>query len=80
MVWTDTLQLVILVVGYLAMVIGGLVNIGGFGAMWEKAEAGGRINFNRHGNLLSFLSSNHVRVHVHVTVVVQHNFEILTNI
>ena len=46
-VWADTLQMVILTFGYLAMVIGGLVHIGGFGVMWDRAQAGERINFNR---------------------------------
>ena len=48
MVWTDTLQMVILTIGYLAMMIGGLVAVGGFGEMWSKAERGGRTDFNQY--------------------------------
>ena len=46
-VWADTIQMGILTIGYLAMLIGGLIHIGGFGVMWEKAQAAGRLNFNK---------------------------------
>ncbi|XP_014673011.1 PREDICTED: sodium-coupled monocarboxylate transporter 1-like [Priapulus caudatus] len=41
-VWTDALQMVILFAGLIAIVIGGLVSIGGFSNMWESAKRGGR--------------------------------------
>ena len=44
-VWTDTLQTVILIVGYLAMIVGGTVAVGGFGVIWNKSLEGGRLNF-----------------------------------
>ena len=55
MVWTDTLQMCILCIGYLAMMIGGLIAIGGFGEMWSKSERGGRIDFpsDKYVNTLS---------------------------
>ena len=44
-VWTDTLQAVILIVGYLAMIICGTVAVGGFGVIWNKSLEEGRLNF-----------------------------------
>ena len=44
-VWTDSLQMCILTIGYVAMVIGGIVAVGGFGVIYEKSLKGGRLNF-----------------------------------
>jgi len=45
--WTDALQAVIMIVLIAIVVIKGLVDVGGFGALWEKAEQTGRVEFFR---------------------------------
>ncbi|XP_069779127.1 sodium-coupled monocarboxylate transporter 1-like [Narcine bancroftii] len=43
-VWTDVFQICIMVAGLLALMIQGLMRVGGFGKVWRIAEQGGRIN------------------------------------
>jgi Na+/proline symporter len=42
-VWTDFLQGIVMAVSSVAVVIMGIVHIGGFGALWERSRDGGRI-------------------------------------
>ncbi|PSN54834.1 hypothetical protein C0J52_02933 [Blattella germanica] len=42
-VWTDFLQGFVMVVSSIAIVILGLINVGGFTAVWQKSMEGGRI-------------------------------------
>ena len=44
-VWVDTLQMLILAGGQLAMLIQVTVKMGGLGEVFKIAEQGGRINF-----------------------------------
>ena len=43
-VWTDTLQTVIMFVGGFAALVKTIVIVGGFGKMWNALERGGRMN------------------------------------
>ncbi|PSN54817.1 hypothetical protein C0J52_02919 [Blattella germanica] len=43
-VWTDFLQGIVMVVSSLAVIILGVIHAGGFGAVWQRNEEGGRIN------------------------------------
>ena len=45
--WADTLQMIIMVAGQLAVIIQGLIRIGGINRLWQIAEQGGRINFTQ---------------------------------
>uniref|UniRef100_UPI00398E3FB4 sodium-coupled monocarboxylate transporter 1-like n=1 Tax=Pristiophorus japonicus TaxID=55135 RepID=UPI00398E3FB4 len=44
-VWTDVFQICIMLAGLLAVLIQGVIHVGGFGKVWRIAESGGRINF-----------------------------------
>lgn len=44
-VWTDTLQFVLMVGGIVAVTILGLTATGGFWNVWERSDAGGRLIF-----------------------------------
>ncbi|XP_067859972.1 sodium-coupled monocarboxylate transporter 1-like isoform X1 [Heptranchias perlo] len=44
-VWTDVFQICVMVAGLLAVLIQGLIQVGGLGKTWRIAESGGRINF-----------------------------------
>lgn len=44
-VWTDTLQMVILFMGLIAIDIAGLFSIGSFSIVWDTAKQGGRNRF-----------------------------------
>ena len=46
-VWVDTVQLFIMVAGILAVVIEGSRRLGGIQQVWQIADSGGRINFNK---------------------------------
>ena len=46
--WADTIQMSIMVAGQLAVVIQGSIKVGGFSKVWQIAEEGGRINFNKY--------------------------------
>ncbi|KAG9352687.1 hypothetical protein JZ751_021101 [Albula glossodonta] len=42
-VWTDTFQMVVMVVGFLAVLIQGCQRVGGVEKVWDKAQAGSRL-------------------------------------
>jgi Na+/proline symporter len=42
-VWTDFLQGIVMVVSSVAVIIIGIVHIGGFGELWDRSSRGGRI-------------------------------------
>lgn len=44
-VWTDTLQFLLMVGGIVAVTILGLMATGGFWNVWETSDAGGRLIF-----------------------------------
>ncbi|XP_072339864.1 sodium-coupled monocarboxylate transporter 1-like [Scyliorhinus torazame] len=44
-VWTDVFQICIMLAGLLALLIQGLIQVGGFEKVWRTAERGGRLNF-----------------------------------
>lgn len=44
-VWTDTLQFLLMIGGVIAVTILGLMETGGFTNVWETADAGGRLTF-----------------------------------
>lgn len=44
-VWTDTLQFILMIGGVLAVTVLGLMATGGFLNVWETADAGGRLIF-----------------------------------
>ncbi|XP_065216493.1 sodium-coupled monocarboxylate transporter 1-like [Planococcus citri] len=44
-VWTDTFQIMIMMLGIVAVLIMGLVNVGGFGIVLERAAASNRLEF-----------------------------------
>ena len=45
MIWTDALQMIVMVVGFVAVLIQTSIKAGGIETLWEKAEEGGRIEF-----------------------------------
>ncbi|XP_065305227.2 sodium-coupled monocarboxylate transporter 2-like [Dermacentor albipictus] len=42
-VWTDVVQMVLIYAGYTMVIASGISHLGGFGAMWEIANEGGRV-------------------------------------
>ena len=42
MIWTDTIQMVILIVGLIVMAGCGSAAVGGWGVVWERVQEGGR--------------------------------------
>ncbi|CAF1227589.1 unnamed protein product [Rotaria sp. Silwood1] len=46
-IWTDVLQAVVIVIGLLAVIIQGLITVGGFKQTFSIASQGGRIQFDR---------------------------------
>jgi solute carrier family 5 (sodium-coupled monocarboxylate transporter), member 8/12 len=44
-VWTDTLQFILMIGGLVCVIILGLTSTGGFMNVWETADAGGRLIF-----------------------------------
>ncbi|XP_078082198.1 sodium-coupled monocarboxylate transporter 1-like [Mustelus asterias] len=44
-VWTDVFQICIMLAGLVALLIQGIIQVGGFGKVWRIAESGGRLNF-----------------------------------
>lgn len=44
-VWTDTLQTMLILLGVSTVSILGTVNVGGLGVVWQRSEEGGRIDF-----------------------------------
>ena len=45
MVWTDAFQMTVLYVGLVVMITIGAIAVGGPGIVFERALAGGRLNF-----------------------------------
>ena len=45
--WADTLQMIIMVGGLIAVLVQGCIKAGGVSKVWEIAEKGGRINFGK---------------------------------
>ncbi|XP_066266083.1 sodium-coupled monocarboxylate transporter 1-like isoform X1 [Branchiostoma lanceolatum] len=43
--WTDTFQVCVMLAGFLAVIIQGSINEGGFAAIWRRAEEGQRVEF-----------------------------------
>ena len=48
MVWTDTVQTLILLVGLIAIAVLGFVRVGGAEAVWSICVDTGRINLNEY--------------------------------
>lgn len=46
-VWTDAVQMVILLIGLAVIAILGAIEQGGGQAVWEIAKTTGRVNYNR---------------------------------
>jgi len=42
-IWTDFLQGIVMVVSSIAVIVLGLIHVGGFLPVWEKSRDGGRI-------------------------------------
>lgn len=45
MVWTDTIQTIVMVAGSLIVIVVGTINVGGLSVVWERAQQSGRIEF-----------------------------------
>ena len=43
-IWTDVLQMVIMLIGFVAVIARGAVLQGGLGKIWEDARDGGRLD------------------------------------
>lgn len=43
--WTDVFQVIVMFIGFFAMIIGSAIRVGGFGKGWQIAKEGGRIDF-----------------------------------
>ena len=56
MVWTDVLQGVLMIVASLAVITLGVINIGGFGVIWQRSLEGGRL----HVKYVLFLLENRI--------------------
>lgn len=50
-VWTDTLQTIIMFGAMLVIIYKGVLDAGGFSEVWSIAEAGGRIEFFKYEKL-----------------------------
>lgn len=44
-VWTDTLQFLLMIGGLVCVIVLGLTDVGGIQHVWAKADAGGRLIF-----------------------------------
>ena len=49
MIWTDVVQGVVMVGGFLALAIKGAADVGGYQKVWELCVENGRIDFARFG-------------------------------
>ena len=47
-IWTDVFQTVIMLMGMLAILIKGAMEVGGIGRAWELANESGRIEFFKY--------------------------------
>lgn len=45
--WTDTVQVIIMFCAMIAVVLKGTFDVGGFGPVWEISKEGGRIEFDK---------------------------------
>lgn len=45
--WSDTVQAMIMLAGLIACLVQGTRAVGGLGQVWEIADRGGRINFGK---------------------------------
>ena len=45
--WTDTFQMTIVILGIFVLLIAGVEEAGGFSNVWEIADEGGRIEFDK---------------------------------
>ena len=43
--WTDTFQVCVMCMGFLAVIIQGSINVGGFGEVWSRNLDGERLTF-----------------------------------
>ena len=43
--WTDTIQMIIMFGAMLAIIVKGSFDVGGFGSVWHAADEGGRLEF-----------------------------------
>lgn len=50
--WTDVFQIFVMFAGMLAVVIRGLIEMGGFSNVWAAAERGRRIEFLKYSAAL----------------------------
>lgn len=53
MVWTDTIQTLVMFAALIVVIIMGTINIGGFGEVWTRNEQGGRIDFFKYTSNLT---------------------------
>ena len=44
MLWTDTLQLIVMILGVLTVLIMGITEEGGFDQVWEASKVSGRLD------------------------------------
>lgn len=47
-VYTDAIQIIILIVGLIAVAVLGASKVGGGAAVWEIAKSTGRVNYDRY--------------------------------
>jgi len=45
--WTDTFQMLVIIAGFLAVLIQGTTETGGFSYIWETAREGGKLDLNK---------------------------------
>ena len=53
MLWTDTLQMLFMLVGFLSVIIKASIDSGGFMALWNKAAEGERIQLLKYAFFFS---------------------------
>ena len=49
-VWTDAIQMIILVVGLIVVAVLGSKQVGGGDKVWQIAKDTGRVNFDKYGS------------------------------
>jgi Na+/pantothenate symporter len=60
-IWTDFLQGVVMVVSSIAVIVLGLIHVGGFLPVWERSRDGGRIKIFEYVILRSRRTINVLR-------------------
>lgn len=53
-VWTDVVQLVMMFFAIALVIIKGTIDVGGFGFVWDKALASGRIEGPEYVNIINY--------------------------